>query len=245
MSGLIKIKGEFSMPSNSFSLPGRRVEAPATKGEKIAQWIVTHRAQLGLALVTLILAGGLTALIVVNRKKLREGGILQLATARYQASQGKQKEALASIDEVIRSQRTNSVGMQAFILKGDLLFNDQKFEEAAKVFQEGYTQASHPAYQVLMLAGQASSSVELQKFAEAVGFYKRLIQDYPDHFLVPRAYMELGRLHSAQQEWTEAKAAYERLLTLYSKSPWAGEAQSLLSVVAGHLPPESVVAQPQ
>ncbi|MBL8023056.1 MAG: tetratricopeptide repeat protein [Elusimicrobia bacterium] len=231
------------MSSNIFSLPGR-AHVPVTKGEKVAQWIVTHRAQLGLALVTLILAGGLAGLIVVNRKKLQEGGILQLAKARYQASQGAMKEALGAIDEVINTQRTNAVGMQAYILKGDILFSDRKFEEAAKNYRAGFGQASLPAYKVLMLAGQASSAVELQQYKEAIGFYDQLVRDYPDHFLVPRAYMELGRLHSALQQWAEAKVSYERLLTLYSKSPWAVEAEVNLAAVAAKLPSERPVPEP-
>ena len=227
-----------SMSSSIYTLPGR-VQAPVTKSEKATQWILRHRAQLGLAFGLFVLGGLLTVAIVFNRRKLMEGGILQLSSARYQASKGQMKEALQSIDEVLRVQRTNPVAMQAYILKGEMLMQDRKFDESAKNFQEGYGQASLPAYKALMVMGQASAEVERQKFPEAVTLYEKMIHDYPGHFLVPRSYMELGRLRSVQKQWKEAQAAYERLLTLYPKSPWAPEAQANLAAVKSQLPSET------
>ncbi len=226
------------MSSTIYTLPGR-VQAPVTKSEKFAQWVLRHRAQLGLAFGLFVLAGFLAVAIVYNRRKLMEGGILQLSAARFQASQGKMKEALQSIDEVLRVQRTNPVAMQAYILKGEMLMQDRKFDEAAKLYQEGVGQASLPDYKALMVIGQASAAVELQKFSDAVALYEKFLHDYPNHYLVPRSYMELGRLRSVQKEWKEARAAYERLLTLYPKSPWAPEAQVHLATVKSQLPSET------
>ncbi|MBK8575057.1 MAG: tetratricopeptide repeat protein [Elusimicrobia bacterium] len=226
------------MSSPIYSLPGR-TQAPATRGEKMAQWIITHRAQLGLALGLLALTSALSVAIVFNRRKLMEGGILQLSSARYQASKGQMKEAIQSIDEVLRSQRTSPVAMQAYILKGELLTQAGKFEEAAKTYQEGYGQASLPDYRALMWMGQASAAVELQKYPEAVDLYDRFIRDYPGHYLIPRCYMEVGRIRSVQKQWKEARAAYERLLVLYPKSPWAEEAQANLNAVNALSPSET------
>lgn len=225
------------MSSSIYTLPGR-VQAPTTKSEKAAQWLVRHRAQLGLAFGLLVLGGLLATAIVFNRRKLMEGGILQLSAARYQASKGQSKEALQSIDEVLRVQRTNPVAMQAYILKGELLMQDRKFDDAAKTYEEGYGQASLPAYKALMVMGQASAAVERQKFTEALALYEKFIHDYPDHYLVPRSYMEKGRLHAVQKQGKDAQAAYERLLTLYPKSPWAPEAQANLAAVKTSLPSE-------
>ncbi len=216
------------MSSSIYSLPGR-AQAPVTKSEKAAQWILTHRNQLGLAFGLFVLGGGLAGAIVFNRRKLMEGGILQLSAARFQASKGQMKEAIKSIDEVLSVQRTNPVAMQAYVLKGELLMQERKFDDASKTYQEGSRQASIREFKALMLAGQASSAVELQKFPEAVQLYDQFIKDYPDHYLVPRSYMELGRLHSVQNQTKEARASFERLLTLYPKSPWASEAQSYVS----------------
>lgn len=225
------------MSSSIYTLPGR-VQAPTTKSEKAAQWLVRHRAQLGLAFGLFVLGGLLTVAIVFNRRKLMEGGILQLSAARFQASKGQMKEALQSIDEVLRVQRTNPVAMQAYILKGEMLMQERKFDDAAKNYQEGARQASLPAYKALMVVGQASAAVEQQKFPEALTLYEKFIHDYPDHYLVPRSYMEKGRLHSVQKQWKDAQASYERLLTLYPKSPWAPEAQANLAAVKAQLPSE-------
>lgn len=220
------------MSSRIYSLPGR-TQAPVTKSEKFAHWILAHRAQLGLVFGLFVVGGGLTGAIVLNRRKLMEGGILQLSAARYQASKGQMKEALKSIDDVLSIQRTSPVAMQGYVLKGELLMQDRKFDEALKNYEDGARQASLPAFQALMVIGQAAASVELKKFPEAVRLYDQFIQKYPDHYLVPRSYMELGRLHSVQSQWKEAETVLERLLTLYPKSPWAAEAQTLLTSVKG------------
>lgn len=230
------------MSTSIYSLPGR-AQAPITKSEKGAQWLIRHRAQLGLAFGLFVLGGLLAVAIVFNRRKLMEGGILQLSAARFQASKGQMKEALQSIDEVLRVQRTSPVAMQAYVLKGEMLMQERKFDDAAKTYAEGFGQASLPSYKALLVMGQASAAVELQKFPEAVALYENFIRDYPDHYLVPRSYMELGRLRSVQKQWKEAQAAYERLLTLYPKSPWAPEGQANLSSVKSQIPAETPVAE--
>jgi hypothetical protein len=49
------------------------------------------------------------------------------------------------------------------------------------------------------------------------------IRDYPDHYLGSlEATWSWGDC-ARQKQWKEAQAAYERLLTLYPKSPWAGK----------------------
>jgi tetratricopeptide (TPR) repeat protein len=227
------------MSSPLYTLPGR-TQTPVTRTEKIAQWLFAHRAQLALAVGLLALTVVLALSIASKRRKLMEGSILQLSAARFQASKGQMKEAVQSIDEVLRTQRITPVAMQAYVLKGELLMQDGKFEEAAKSYAEGYGQSSLPAYKALMLMGQASAVVELRNYPEAIELYSRFLRDYADHYLVPRAYMEVGRLRSAQKQWKEAQEAYERVLTLYPKSPWAAEAQTNLTAVKAYLPSEIV-----
>lgn len=223
------------MPSTFYTLPGQ-TPGVETKSQKAARWLMMHRAQLGLAFGVAVLAGGLAVAIVANRKKLTDAGILQLTAARYKANQGQMSEAYQNIDDVLKTQRTNPVAMQAFILKGELLFQEKKFEEAEKNYAEGLSQSTQPDYQALMRAGRAASLVELKKFPEAATEYEGLIRDFSGHYLVPRWMMETGRLHGVQSQWAQAQAVFERLLTLYPKSSWAAEAQANLDFVKSQLP---------
>jgi tetratricopeptide (TPR) repeat protein len=225
------------MSSTIYTLPGRDL-APATKGEKLAQWFFAHRAQFGLAFGLLVVGSGLGIAIGVNRSKMTERGIEQISVARMQSSQGKRKEALQTLEEVLTAHRTNPVAMQAYILKGEMLVQEKKFGEAAETYQEGFGQASFPAYKALMLVGWAAADVEMQKFPAAIERYGSFVRDFPDHYLVPRCLMELGRLHLAQKQWKEARATCERFLTLFPKSPWAPEAQANLAAAKAQLPPE-------
>ncbi len=223
------------MPSTFYTLPGQ-TPGVETKGQKVVRWLTTHRAQIGLAVGVAVLAGGLAAAIVANRKKLSDAGILQLTAARFKANQGQLNEAYQNIDDVLKTQRTNPVAMQGFVLKGELLFQEKKFDEAEKNYAEGLRQATAPDYQALMRAGRAAALVELKKFPEAAAEYESLTKDFSGHYLVPRWMMETGRLHGVQSQWAQAQAVFERLLTLYPKSPWAAEAQSNLAFVKSQLP---------
>jgi tetratricopeptide (TPR) repeat protein len=223
------------MPSTFYTLPGQ-TPGVETKGQKALRWLITHRAQIGLAVGVAALAGGLAVAIVANRKKLTDAGVLQLTAARYKANQGQLKEAYQNIDDVLKTQRTNPVAMQGFILKGELLFQEKKFDEAEKNYAEGLRQTTSPDYRALMRAGRAAALVELKKFPEAVAEYESLTRDFSGHYLVPRWMMETGRLHGAQSQWVQAQAVFERLLTLYPKSSWAAEAQSNLNFVKSQMP---------
>jgi TolA-binding protein len=231
------------MSSNLYTLPGR-APAPITRGEKVSQWVFTHRAQLGLAAGVFALAALLAVTIAMNRRKLAERGAEQLSAARFQASQDKHKEALQILDELINAQRTGPVALQAYLMKGDLLFAQRKFGEAAAVYEEGSLQSTLPDYKALILLGRASAAVELNKYPEAAGFYKDFLRDFPDHFLAPRALMESARLSLALQQPAEARETLERLLMLYPKSPWVAGAQALLSNAKALLPPEPAVPSP-
>lgn len=220
------------MTSTLYTLRGRSPETKST-GDRVVDWARHHRAQLGLALALALLAGAFAALIVINRGRLADRGADQLTMARMQLSAGKQKEAFQILDDVIRGNRVNPVGLQAYIIKGDALMAMGKHADASALYEEAHTRTTNPAYKPLLLVGMASAAVEMKMFAEGVRDYQLLIKEYPEHMLVPRAYMELGRLHRVLNNPEESRKAYEKVVALYPKSLWAAEAQSEMGGVPG------------
>jgi len=217
------------MSSTLYTLRGRSPETKS-KGDRFFAWAREHRAQLGLGLALAVLAGAFAALIAVNRGRLADRGADQLTMARMQLSAGRQKEALQILDEVIAGNRVNPVGLQATIIKGDLLMTTGKHAEASALYEEAHTRTTNATYKPLLLAGMAASAVEMKMFAEAVRHYQLLVKDYPEHLLAPRACMELGRLHRVLNAPEESRKAYEKVVALYPKSLWAAEAQSEMGV---------------
>lgn len=216
------------MSSTLYTLPGRTPES-SSLGERSFRWLTAHRAQVALVIGMAALVALFSILIVVNRRRLADRGSDQLSMARMQLAAGKRKEALQILDDIVRSQRASAVALQAYVMKGEALMAEGKFSEASDLYEEAFLRATNVAYKPLFLAGMASASVELNMFAEAAGHYRTFLNDYPDHFLVPRVYLELGRLRLELKEPEEARKAFEKLVTLFPKSPWVAEAQSYLA----------------
>ncbi|MBK8125148.1 MAG: tetratricopeptide repeat protein [Elusimicrobia bacterium] len=213
------------MSSTLYTLRGRSPGRQSAT-DRLFSWAREHRAQLGLALGLSVLAGGFAALIIVNRGRLADRGADQLTMARMQLSAGRQNEAFQILDEVIKGNRVNPVGLQAAVIKGDAFMQTEKFADASAVYEEAYTRTNHPAYKPILLAGMAAAAVEMKMHAEAVRHFQLFLKDYPEHLLAPRAYMELGRLHRALNAPEESRKVFEKVVALYPKSLWAAEAQS-------------------
>lgn len=229
----------------NLTLPGYRTHKAPSRAEKWAAWAKTHWTQLALggSVVAVILLLGIA--IAASRARLRERTSEVLSTARYQAGTGKKKDAIATLDGVLKSDRTSPGALQAYSMKGELLYSEGQFAEAEAVYREAITQSNHPQYRPLFLMGQASCAVALQKSGEAADALSLFLKEFPDHFLAPRAHMELGRVRYSEQKWSDAQAAFEKVVTLYPKSSWAPEAQAFLAEIKTHLPaavPESVPA---
>jgi TolA-binding protein len=67
------------------------------------------------------------------------------------------------------------------------------------------------------LLGQFSQ--ELKKFDEAVGFYKRIVQNHPESPLAPDAQYKLGQCHEERNDMEAASAEYVSLAYTWPDSP--------------------------
>lgn len=221
-----------------------RLPRETSRGEDLTHWIQKHWAQLALGVGLAAVAFALVIAIIYNRGKLAERAADQVSMARSQAAAGKTKEALDTLDATLRTNRTSAAAMQAYVLKGEMLLTDNRAKEAETVYREALSQAINPHYRPLFIAGIAAAAVEQRAWPEAAVQYEALIKDYPEHFLAPRAYMELGRLQMVQAKWPEAQATLERLVTLYPKTHWAAEAKTYLAEVKNRLPAAPVKPAP-
>ncbi len=229
----------------TLTLPTFRNPAAVPRAERFARWFARHGAQVALGVGMAAVAGALGFAIVLNQEKLQERAADQLSIARNRISAGKSKEALEVLDSVLAVNRVRPAALQAYVMKGELLLSENKAAEADAVYREALAQTTHPFYRALFLSGQASAAVVLQKWEEAEALLRSFLRDYPEHFLVPRATMELGRVQVVEKKWKEAQAAFERLVTLYPKSAWVPEAQAALAEIKTRRPPEKNEGSPQ
>ncbi|MBI4396890.1 MAG: tetratricopeptide repeat protein, partial [Elusimicrobia bacterium] len=184
-----------------------------------------------LAAMAIVVAGVLAILVIRNLKILRHRSWEQLAQAQVLASRGQGPQALQSVQELINSSRSGKILVLAYLLKGDLLLSEGKNEDAISAYQSASREAGIPEYKALALAGLAAAHEQAGNWPEAEIRYQQFIKEFPEHFLAGRIQEALGRVYMAQQKWTDAQSALERLVTLYPTTVWAQNAQDLLSQI--------------
>jgi tetratricopeptide (TPR) repeat protein len=187
--------------------------------------LARHRHQILIALGVLAGAAVLGGLVFFRLRALRYALQNQLSQAQAMAFSGKTQEALDALTKVVGDSRSSPQGLQANLLRGDLLSSAGKFPDALAAYREVYDQTKSPAYRSLALAGIAYAQEENQNLPEAAARQEQFIKDYPTHYLAGRAYESLARLQMAQSRWNDAQATLEKLITLFPATPWAQTAK--------------------
>ncbi len=82
-------------------------------------------------------------------------------------------------------------------------------------------------------ADSSTTAQDSSRYAEALAAYQTFVDSYPHHDDVPQALLDLGTLHlDAYRNLDEAQARLERVVSDYSDTPAADEAQFQLARVA-------------
>lgn len=115
------------------------------------------------------------------------------------------------------------------LLKGDKSFNDAKFEEAIKYYNEYLMSIplSEDASDVYYKIGEAL--FKLEKFSDASEKFKNIISLYPQSQLIKSSLLRLGDCYVKLNKKEKAIATYERLKSEYPETEEAKEAISRLN----------------
>ncbi len=117
---------------------------------------------------------------------------------------------------------------------GDSFYNDKKYEQALKAYAPLLaSKDSKVLPNALYWNGNALRA--LNRHNEAAASYRRLLSEYSNHALAPRAALRLGDALSDAKDTGAAAEAYRTVLTKYAKSDAAREAQQALVALAGEV----------
>lgn len=208
--------------------PLRNNARPAAPAEP---WIVRHWQQVLLALGVALAAVLLTAVVTSRLKRAELASWERISLSLSQAAEGRRAEALATLDAALAAKRSGPPAVQALLIKSDLLLADGKKDEALAAAREARRQASSKEYVALTSISLAYALDQSGNPALAAEEYERFINENPDHFIVPRASFQLARLKADQGDIPAARAAYEKLVTLYPSTIWARDAKEALEAL--------------
>ena len=119
----------------------------------------------------------------------------------------------------------SSMEPRAFFNYGRKLIDGNKYEDALAVFSSFQRRFPDSALLPNALVIKAMLFEQQEMFEDAAESYRSLLAGFPDSFIAPRALINLGTCYEKLGNATEARAAYERVVSEYSGSPWKGEAE--------------------
>jgi predicted Zn-dependent protease len=203
--------------------------------ENAALWAARHWQQVALGVSTLLVAGLIALAMARNLKQSRGRHWEQYASAQSQYYRGEIDPALQSVNNLVPSVRSGPIVSLARLLKGDILLKQKKNDDAAQAYKEAYAQAYTSDIKALSAFGLAFTLEQAQKWPDSEKGYQAFIAEFPEHYLVGRAYESLGRVQMVQQRWADAQASFERLVSLFPTTEWAKNAETYLAQIKTQL----------
>ncbi len=152
----------------------------------------------------------------------------------YQA-QGKSAEALAAIDAIISDQSEAGGTEELLLRKGDILFGQGSFGQAAIEYLKVLNLQTDRTVRVKALF-QLGRSFEFENnHKKAIEFFELVYTEFPESEHAPSSILAIGYLYQKVKQWRESIAQFNNLAERYPNSSLIWEAQynagiSLLSL---------------
>lgn len=214
------------MPDTTWIAGGKIEHTGPTKLEQALHWIKKNRETFIGSLVIFLAASIFATYFFMHYRGLRETAWKNLFMAQQAGFGGNTAQAQQQLAAIEASFGSTSAAPFATLTKGDILFAQGKFKEAAAEFSKVLTDKD--------LAPFAAYSLGKTKEAEgdlpgAQAQYSDLLSKHPEHFIAPEVHASLARTQEMAGAKDLARTTYEKIALLYPDSAWAMEAKARLN----------------
>ncbi|MFH1726708.1 MAG: tetratricopeptide repeat protein [Elusimicrobiota bacterium] len=189
--------------------------------EKAALWLRYHPQTVLWGGIGTLAAAVIIAVSANRHISVREECWSKLAAAQTYAYSGQIDEAIGQAKSLAEEQPSSAAAGFGILLTGDLLYQQEKFKEAADAYARVLDAQRHEALVPLATAGRGLSQESLGDYRAAADTAQGFLDSFQDHFLAPQVHASLARCLSGLGEAEKAKATYERMEFLYPDTYWA------------------------
>lgn len=142
----------------------------------------------------------------------------------YQA-QGKSAEALAAIDAIITDQSDADGTDELLLRKGDILFGQGSFGQAAMEYLKILNLQTNQAVRAKAFF-QLGRSFEFENnHTKAIEYFERVYNEFPESEQAPSSILAIGYLYQKLKQWSESLNQFNKLAERYPNSNLIWEAQ--------------------
>ncbi len=186
--------------------------------DKSLNWITSNREYaLGGAIGIVVVA--LLGFYFVNRQEMiNEHAWENLFTAQQAAAMGKVPEAFQQLDSLAANYSRTEAAGYAVILKGDVFFDNGKYQESADVYKK-ILAADRPAKLVpFALSNLASCKQALKDYTGSIESANTFLGKYPTHALTQHVLLTLAISQELAGRAADAVHTYKRIETEFPRS---------------------------
>lgn len=212
------------MPETTWVESGKAEIAPR-KFDVALNWI-KHNRETFIGSVVILLAAAIFAVyFFVHYRGLRDTAWKNLFIAQQIGYGGNLAASQQQLSDVEKNYGSTSAAPYAVLTKGDILFAQGKFKDAAAEYNKVLSSDDLAPFASYDLGKCKEADGDL---AGAQAQYSDFLSKYPDHFMAPEAHASLAHVQELSGAKDLAKATYEKIVLLYPDTTWSLQAKARL-----------------
>lgn len=190
----------------------------ASAVDGFAAWVRRNREYLGGAAITLAVVGVLGAYFASRAEKIKDEAWNKYFEAQQLAYMNETAKALDLAGQVQANYPKTEAAANAALFKGDLLFETEKYKEAAQAYAQLAGNAKHLA--PFAELGEIMARNADGDYAASIDAAKKFVSMRPDSPLAPQAYLTMARSYQAMGNAASAKETLAKVASLFPETVW-------------------------
>ena len=180
------------------------------------------------AVIILALAAIVGGCYSAHIKKVTQNSWADYYSAQVLLLSGQEQQGFAMIDELAKKYPGSNASQYALLLKGDILYNNENYAQAADVYEALVPSKNQTVHTVAALS-LAASRQALKDYQTAAEEMNRFIQKHPTSFALPQAYLTMAMSQELAGNKTEALNAYKYLTEAYAQTYFGAVAKQKMA----------------
>lgn len=169
------------------------------------------------ALVILALAAATGSFYSAHQKKVAEESWAAYYVAQTVLLTQGEEAGFKQIDELAKAFPNTNAAQYALLLKGDTLYANENYAQAADVYKE-LADAKNETVHTVAALSRAAALQAAQDYKTSAEVMTTFIAKHPKHFALAQAYLTLAASQELAGEKQAALETYKHLLEAYTKT---------------------------
>lgn len=213
------------MPDTTWIAAGKVETAAPAKADLALDWIRNNRETFIGSVVILLAAIIFAVYFFMHYRGLRDTAWKTLFMAQQTGYGGNVAAAQQQLDSITASFGSTTAAPYATLTKGDILFAQGKFKDAAAEFTKVLKNKDLGPFAMYSLGKSLEADGDMNG---AMAQYSEFLSKNPEHYIAPEVHSSLARAQELSGAKDLARTSLEKIVLLYPDTAWAEQAKARL-----------------